>query len=79
MSGFNRSRFIDLSESARDSLTAKKCFGQFRNNFLFHKKKVIDSREPYSLYKTTEFSILSKTRSLEISYFVEHDFEERFD
>jgi hypothetical protein len=41
--------------------------------------KVFDSREPYSLYKTIEFSNLRKTKYLELSYFVEHDFEEKFD
>jgi hypothetical protein len=41
--------------------------------------EVFDSREPYSLYKTTDFSNLRKTKYLELSYFVEHDFEEKFD
>jgi hypothetical protein len=42
------------------------------------KPKVNDSGEPYSLYKTTDFKNSRKTSYLQISYFVENDFEERF-
>jgi len=40
-------------------------------------QKNVDRREPYSLYKTTKFSNLLKTSYLQLSYFVENDFEER--
>jgi len=40
--------------------------------------KVFNRREPYSLKKTNNFLNLRKTRHLELRYFVEHDFEKRF-